>query len=116
MHRRPLVSTRRPARQQDGFTISEFLVVMVVFIALIMIVVVSLRGIDKGSAERDCRSELRSVKAATQRYRAERGDYPADVGELREAGFLESGEVTHYAVAVNGEGTVVFKPVGSRCD
>lgn len=113
MHRP--ASPTAPRSTEQGFTLSEFIVVLLVFLGLIAIVVVSLRGIDNESADRDCRSELRAAKAAAERYRAERGDYPSDVAQLREAGFLASGEVTHYAVTVDINGDIVYKAIGSRC-
>lgn len=99
-----------------GFTISEFLLVVAVFAMLIGIVVVSLRGIDKESAARDCRTELRAIKAASERFKAELGIYPEEDQLLQDAGYLRVVDSPDYRVYTETRtGPPIYEPVGSRC-
>lgn len=109
---RPATSTRH----ERGFTIAELVLVLAVFAGLIFIAVVSVNGIDDESAARDCRSELRAIKAATERFYAEVGFYPPDDKALQDAGFLDQNETPNWKVVTfdDADGPT-YKRVGSRC-
>ena len=103
-------------RNERGFTISELVVVLAVFAGLIMIVVVSLNGIDEDAAARECQTELRSIKAASERFYAEVGFYPPNDQALQDAGFLDLEETPNWkVVTIDEDAGPTYKRVGSRC-
>lgn len=103
-------------RNERGFTIAELVVVLAVFAGLIMIVVVSLNGIDDDAATRECQTELRSIKAATERFYAEVGFYPPTDQALQDAGFLDLSETPNWKVVTIAEDAgPTYKRVGDRC-
>lgn len=108
----------RPVRRdgQAGFTIAEFVLVAVVITGLIVVAVVSLNGINDESDARECRSELRALKAASERFKAELTVYPVDDQKLEDAGFLSLDETPNYKVVTEGpDGEPQYVPVGDRC-
>ena len=106
----------RGDRSEQGFTISELVVVLVVVVGLIAVVVFSLRGIDDQSASRECETELRAIKAATEQFYAELNFYPPNDQALKDAGLLELDETPNYrVVAPDGAREPEYQPVGSRC-
>lgn len=114
----PLGSRRRAGaiRAQHGFVISELIVVVVVVAALITIVVVSLGGIDDDSAKRECETELRAIKAASEQFYAELNFYPPNDKALKDANLLQPEESPNYRVVTpQGETQPRYEPVGTRC-
>lgn len=108
--------TRSTSYGEGGFTISELVVVLVVLAALVMIAVTSVRGIDRESAGRDCRSELRTIKAATAQFKAQAGFYPPDDAALEAAEILERSETPNWkVVTTDQEAGPQYRPQGSRC-
>lgn len=104
---------RHPER---GFTISELVLVLAVLGGLIAIVVVSVRGIDDESAARECRTELRALKAASERFKAELTVYPPDDQALQDAGYLDLADTPNWKVVTfDDDDGPVYKPVGDRC-
>ena len=106
--------TKRTA--QGGFTISELVLVLVVLGGLVTVAVVSLRGIDRESAARECRTELRALKAASERFKAELSIYPPDDQALQDAGYLDLADTPHWrVVTIDDADGPSYQPVGSRC-
>ena len=101
---------------EQGFTIFELVLVLVVFASLIAIVLVSVNGIDEESASRECQTELRAIKAATERFYAEVGFYPPDDRALQDADFLDLDESPNWKVVTfdDADGPT-YKRVGDRC-
>jgi general secretion pathway protein G len=103
-------------RRDAGFTISELVLVLVVIAGLIAIIVVSVNGIDDDAAERECRTELRTIKAATERFKAEIGYYPPDDDALAYAAILDQDESPNWRVVTRDEAAGPrFEPEGDRC-
>jgi len=101
---------------QAGFTISEFVLVLVVVVGLITVAVVSISGLDDDRAARDCRSELRTLKAASQRFKAELGIYPPSFQALEDAHLLTPADTPNWRVVTVDEAAGPrYEPVGSRC-
>lgn len=101
---------------EQGFTISELVVVLAVFLGLIMIVVVSVRGIDDDAAARECQTELRAVKASSERFKAELGVYPPDDKALQDAGYMRLDESPNWkVVTLDPDSPPIYKRVGDRC-
>ncbi len=107
---------RRAASSSSGFTISELVLVVVVVAALITIVVVSLNGIDDQSASRECQTELRAIKAASEQFHAELNFYPPNDQALKDANLMELTESPNYRVVTpKGATEPAYESVGSRC-
>jgi general secretion pathway protein G len=107
---------RRRCRAQDGFTISELVLVLAVLAGLVSIVVWAVSGLDDESAQRECRTELRTIKAATERFKAEIGYYPPDDEALDFTGFLASEETPNWrVVTVDESAGPTYEPEGDRC-
>jgi prepilin-type N-terminal cleavage/methylation domain-containing protein len=105
----------RTARRDEGFTISELVLVLAVFAGLVAIAVVSLRGINDDNAAIECRDELRALKAASERFKAELTIYPPDDQALADAGYLELGDTPNYDVVSADGQSPTYTPVGDRC-
>lgn len=107
----------RSITQRDaGFTISELVLVLAVLGGLIAIVVVSVSGLDDDAAARECRTELRTIKTATERFKAEIGYYPPDDQALDYSGFLDRAESPNWQVVTLDEAEgPTYRPEGDRC-
>ena len=104
------------ATSHGGFTISELVVVLAVFAALITITVVSLNGIGDESDARDCRTELRTIKAATEQFKAQAGFYPPDDEALELAEVIDRSDTPNWKVVTTDETRgPEYLPEGSRC-
>ena len=89
---------------------------LVVVGALMTIVVVSLNGIDDDDASRECQTELRAIKAASEQFHAELGVYPADDQALKDAHLMEPEESPNWRVVTpEGSDQPRYEAVGSRC-
>lgn len=88
---------------------------LAVFAALVAIAVVSLRGINEDNAAIECRDELRALKAASERFKAELTVYPPDDQALADAGYLELVDTPNYDVVSDDGQTPTYLPVGDRC-
>ena len=100
-HPHRTTTTRRHGER--GFTVSELVLVLVFVVGLVAVAVVSIRNIRDESSTSDCQTELRTLKLATEQYQSENGTYPVDRAVLIDAGLLEPGEVTHWAVSPGRE-------------
>ena len=106
----------RVASDASGFTISEFVLVVVVLVGLISVVVVSVNGIGDDRDERECRTELRAIKAAAEQFQAELGTPPANDQALEDAYLLKLEETPNWKVVSNpGDDHPRFVPQGDRC-
>lgn len=108
--------TNRNVTSPLGFVISELVLVLVVVTALIAVVVLSVRGIDDDSAERECQTELRAIKAASEQFYAELNFYPPNDKALKDANLLQPEESPNYRVVTEkGETEPRYETVGGRC-
>ena len=75
--------------RDEGFTLVELLVVIVILGVLSAVVVFSVSGItDRGSSSA-CKADVKSVEVATEAYFATKAVYPTNFGELSPA-FLKT--------------------------
>ena len=101
---------------ERGFTFSELALVLVVLGILIAIVAWGVGGIDETSTERDCRSELRELKAATEQFKAQAGFYPPDDRALEQSGVLARSETPNWKVVTTDDAAgPEYRPEGDRC-
>ena len=81
---------------EDGFTLVELLVVVLVLAALIAIAVPTFTGQREGAWDAAVRSELRSASIALESYRAQNGAYSSDALEPGSTwGFEASGNLVY---------------------
>ena len=67
---------------ESGFTLVELLVVIVILGILAAVVVFSVAGVsDKGKTSA-CKSDIKSVEAASEAYYAKNSKYPAAISDL----------------------------------
>ncbi len=109
----PMTEARR---SEGGFTFSELILVLAVLAILVGIVVWAVGGIDDESAQRECRTELRELKAATEQFKAQAGFYPPDDRALEQSGILARSESPNWNVVTSDEETgPQYRPDGDRC-
>jgi general secretion pathway protein G len=108
-----LRAVRQSVRQnQDGFTLVELLIVIVILGILAGIVVFAVNGITDRGIDSSCKTDIQTVQAASEAYYAQKGGWAAAIGvaddtnpnDLIGAGFLAKPPtstkytITYYAV------------------
>lgn len=81
---------RTRLRDDDGFTLAELLVVIVILAALATVVTMSTKGAGDGAISEACAADVQSVIAASESYYAETGGFAPDLQTLVTQGFLLS--------------------------
>jgi len=117
-HRRRASSAGSTRRRHDdrGFTISELVLVVAVVSGLIFVAVWGVSGIGNESTERECRDELRAIKAASEQFYAELNFYPPNDKALKDANLLAPEETPNYRVVTpDGASKPRYEVEGSRC-
>ena len=103
-------------RGEDGFTLSELILVSVFVVGLIFVAVNAARGIEDGNRRSNCQTELRNLKMAVAEQHAETGTYPESVEDLVEAGTVEREAVDSWALVSESPGEPPdYVPVAGRC-
>lgn len=115
---------RAARKAQDGFTLTEFLIVIVVLGVLAGIVVVVVSGINERGVKSACQADTRTVITAVEAYHAQTGGYPAGTEEERWTK-LEGAQLlrdrpnsTEYSISVgdgDGEVTGTITDSGADC-
>ena len=102
------------ASRQAGVVASEFILIAIVVVALLVVIGVSVGGIRHDARAGECRTELRELKVAVEQYQAETGKYPVDKQEVIAKGPVKAAAVANYTVALSADGTSpVFTGVGT---
>ena len=81
---------RDAVREFHRHGVRRLVLVLGVLAVLITIVVVSVSGIERGTTERDCRSERRQLKASVEEYKVTLGAYPPDDAALEAFNVLDA--------------------------
>ncbi|HHY95977.1 MAG TPA: prepilin-type N-terminal cleavage/methylation domain-containing protein [Firmicutes bacterium] len=72
----------RRAKKEEGFTLVELMVVIIILGALVAIAVPMYTGSKKDAVEKACQANLRTLEGAIAQYRAVNGAYPVNLAAL----------------------------------
>ena len=105
---------RAARKTQDGFTLTELLIVIVILGVLAGIVVFAVSGITDRGVKAACEADKRTVITAVEAYHAKKGSYPSGgtsttrLEALKTEGLLrEPPAATEYAITLgDGDGAV----------
>lgn len=81
---------RNILKKQEGFTLLELLIVIVIIGILALLIVPNVVSAPKKSRDTKRKTDLREVKNSLEAYRIDKGDYPADLAALVTAGELKA--------------------------
>ena len=73
---------RRGLRRDDGFTLIELMVVVMIIAVLIAIAIPSFLGFRKSAQDRSAQAEVRNVLLAEKAYWLEEGDYTETAADI----------------------------------
>ena len=86
-------------RGEDGFTLVEMMVVIVILGILAAIVVFAVSGLGDRGQQASCKTDAQVLSSAEEAYYAQNGAYTATQSLLKTAGFIHNPS-TLYTVAV----------------
>ncbi len=69
-------------KNDEGFTLVELLIVIVILGILAAVVVFAVSGITDNGELNACKTERRTIETGVEAYRAQENAYPANVGAL----------------------------------
>ena len=105
-----------PRSSDEGFTLVELLVVIVILGILAAVAVFAVGGVTDRGKQSACKADLETVTQASEAMYAKNGGYPADIAAMVSAGFLRSAPATGngYTVTyVSSTGAVSSTPACS---
>ena len=77
-----MTAIRRNLSRDEGFTLIELMVVVMIIAVLIAIAIPSFLGFRKSAQDRSAQSEVRNVLLAEKAYWLEEGDYTETAGDI----------------------------------
>lgn len=102
-------------KNDEGFTLVELLIVIVILGILATVVVFAVQGITDTGEQNACDVGERTVATAAEAYYAQYRDWPADTTTLVSQGFLRSGSGEDAWSVSSSDGSVSAVTNGS-CD
>lgn len=103
-------------RQQQGFTLSELLLVVVFVVGLLLVAFTAARGIRSETATSNCQTQLRTLKMAAAEYQARREVFPADKRTLVSEELVDPSEVDLWDLSwAEGDPEPTYRAVASDC-
>lgn len=107
-------SSRRCGEQ--GFTLSELLLVVVFVVGLLVIAYSAASGIRSETATSDCQTQLRTLKMAAAEYQARRGAFPPDKETLVVEELVTRAEVERWdLIAATGDAAPTYRATDAAC-
>ena len=76
-------------RNEQGFTLIELMVVVIIIGILVAIAVPLYGGVQARARENACAANVRTLNGAVAMHHAETGEFPADMDELVDSGVLQ---------------------------
>ncbi len=112
----PTDRTRRAGRGgsgERGVTIGEFVLVTIFLVVLVWIASTNIGSIRGETAASNCQSELRTLKIATESYRAANDAYPANKDVLVDGGLVAADDIENWSVSFTAAADrPVYEPDG----
>lgn len=113
MNHHPGASPEPGHARQGGFTWSEFTLVAVLVLGLFGAAIWAVTGIRSDTRLSECQTSLRTLKLATESYRAATDHWPASNEALVKDGYAKTDELDGYKVVMTLDGRgVVYEPQG----
>src|SRR5688572_28054224 len=81
---------RNIIKKQEGFTLLELLIVIIINGIIALLIVPNVVSAPKKSRDTKRKTDLREVKNSLEAYRIDKGDYPADLDDLVTAGEMKA--------------------------
>lgn len=76
-------------KNEDGFTLIEMLIVLMIITVLILLIIPNLTDKTKSVHEEGCNALQKTVQAQVEAYILEEGKEPASINDLKKAGYIE---------------------------
>lgn len=76
-------------QNEDGFTLIEMLIVLMIITVLILLIIPNLTDKTKSVHEEGCKALEKTVQAQVEAYTLDKGKKPASISELKDAGYIE---------------------------
>lgn len=96
------------AESEEGFTLVELLIVIVILGVLAGIVVISVSGVSNNSVKAACKTDLGAINGASEAYYAQKGSAAADLDALVSGGFLHGDSTISGSTKVTPDYTVTY--------
>jgi type II secretion system protein G len=97
----------RAARANEGgFTLIELLIVIVILGILAGVVVFSVNFVQERGVKAACQTDVKNVQTAVEAYKAQTGNYPANIAALTPNYIKSTPDGTRYYIQYDGAGNV----------
>ena len=102
-------------KNDEGFTLVELLIVIVILGILATVVVFAVQGITDDSRQNSCDVGQRTVQTAVEAYYADAGEFPGSIADLSE--FLREGSGSDdWVLVVTTSAADVSADTSGNCD
>lgn len=97
-------------KNQKGFTLIEMMVVLLIISVLLIITIPNIAKHNASINDKGCKAYLKMVEAQVQAFHIEYKEYPTNIQELEDKGYLKEGEsacpsTTNIVIGAIGEVT-----------
>lgn len=94
----PPSNLRHRLRGERGFTWSEFVLVVVFVVGLLLVAIMSVNGLRDDTRVTNCQDAKRALMTATAQYQAANDSYPINKDVLIESGVVDADDVNGWTV------------------
>ncbi len=79
---------KKIVRNEDGFTLIEMLLVLLVISVLIILIIPNIAAQSSSVQDTGCDAQVKMVQSQVQAYKLNHGSDPADIGALETGGYI----------------------------
>lgn len=97
-------------KQEDGFTLVEMMIVLLVISVLLLIAVPSMTKSNDVVTNKTCEATADLVQSQVAAYKMENGDYPHSLDDLVEADYVDSVECPDGELGYDQSSGTVYLP------